>query len=431
MDKLEVYITGMPMIPASLLNALRRDALSLLTQRRLQAMLFHESERKYGGRHAGSVESDPADRLPVSVGENSTEPSETLYSEIRIREKSHENGAARDPRLRQAEGKESKFTGSRISLYFYDTEENGSKIAAVLERMKKMELMKLDATPVFDFFIPYRKFLQNAEWYIRGAEDLSCRLRSQRMTSDDEQIRPVNLIPYLPAIIKGFDEKKLQQDAARLSEFCRSGGVSAVSVANGGHISLFQKENGKNSRFAFPLWADENLHLFNLHAVSELTSKGIYRGVWSHELSDEDILRMLSSLSSESSAYGFFSEVTVYGRIPVMHTEHCVVGAASRRNKECSTREKRYYCRDGSYVLCDRKGETFPILTDCSVCRMELLSHRPQDRRDLFKRIRKRLPQCSAAARICIFDETEEEILQLIESILGVNVQRRRERRKK
>ena len=62
------------------------------------------------------------------------------------------------------------------------------------------------------------------------------------------------------------------------------------------------------------------------------------------------------------------TEVTVYGRLPLMISEHCVIGSEMAGKKNCNL------CMKTQFYLNDRKDEMFPIITDRSVCRMQILN---------------------------------------------------------
>ena len=100
-----------------------------------------------------------------------------------------------------------------------------------------------------------------------------------------------------------------------------------------------------------------------------------------------------------------------------MHTEHCVIGASGVKGAGCTAQRKKYRCRKGHYALQDRKNERFPIIADCSVCRMEILSHKTTDKIDLIKKIEKKYPDRMPAARICIYDETAEQVMRVLKEL--------------
>ena len=69
-------------------------------------------------------------------------------------------------------------------------------------------------------------------------------------------------------------------------------------------------------------------------------------------------------------------EVIVYGRQVVMSTHNCPIGLydANKNGKYCS---KRY--PKGKYTLLDRKGMSFPIVTDCENCVAHILNSKILD----------------------------------------------------
>lgn len=97
-------------------------------------------------------------------------------------------------------------------------------------------------------------------------------------------------------------------------------------------------------------------------------------------------------------------EMVVYGHIPVMTTEQCVIG----RQGGCP---KAGGSLAGDYKLIDRKDEAYPLLTNCKMCRMQILSSKPIVLANQMNRI-KRLPVDKL--RLIFTTETKSEIKKVI-----------------
>ncbi len=411
LNRCDVSVTGVPMVPSSVLNTLRRQALEELTEMRLQQMRQARPPRGDGEFRAPPEQTVP--RLPH--GKRKTE--------------------AADAGRRGAE--------SRICLYFFDTDSNEKKASEVLrilrEKMRRKNAQrksgpqepgrgtaagtKSAADPGIDVMIPYRRFLKNPSFFTEAAGDISGRTgcgtgadagNEESGSGESADQRRVRVVPYLPAVTRGFDIRKLEHDAARLEKLGSSGTIDAVLIAHAGQKSLFS--SGALLRFS-----DENFNISNKASVSGAFRSGIDRVMLSNELPDEDIAEILSDCGAGDSAGTEGVEIAVYGRIPVMYTEHCAVGMPAGRKRECGSNEKKYYCRQGEYFLRDRKGADFPVICDSSVCRMEILSHKISDRRNFLRvlsadRRIKRMP----SARIYIYDESPDLIGEIVESLSGI-----------
>ena len=421
LNRCNVSIEGAPMVPSSSLNALRRRALKMLTELRLQKM--QKIGRKEGIQPA-SPEAVPADdiRRPIR--------------------KRNIAGTEKPGKMRAA---------GRISLYFFDTDENETKALNVLnllgERMGKDEKQNKNCgekrfdgpergelaavSTVIDIMIPWRRFLKNPELFLKAAHSsgrpeecdgngLLCDEVSRERKIQKSRVR---IIPYLPAITKGYDHAVLRRDAARLEELKRSGRIDAVLIAQAGQRSLFS--DGGSAPYPgdgnIVCFGDENFNVFNMFSAADVLDSGIGRIMLSNELPDEDITEILSECSAENLGDMSELEILAYGRIPVMYTEHCTVGMPSDGRAACGDGEKKYYCRQGDYFLRDRKGADFPLICDCSVCRMEVLSHRVYDKRDLLRRILKAIHlRGMPAARVYIYNESAEQTVAIAESLTRI-----------
>ena len=100
---------------------------------------------------------------------------------------------------------------------------------------------------------------------------------------------------------------------------------------------------------------DFGLNLTNSRAASELRDLGLCSLTASFELT----LPQLRDLSKPLP-----TEMLVYGRLPLMLTENCLI---RNRTGECS-------CGAGPVKLIDRKGEEFRIVRDCGTCRSVVLN---------------------------------------------------------
>lgn len=102
---------------------------------------------------------------------------------------------------------------------------------------------------------------------------------------------------------------------------------------------------------------DYNLNIMNNEAIYQWVDQGATRVTTSAELAKEELECLNGPI-----------ETIVYGRLPVMTTEQCVLGNHKLCHKKNPT---------NNYSLRDRKGAIWPITTDCVGCKMQILMHEP------------------------------------------------------
>ena len=169
----------------------------------------------------------------------------------------------------------------------------------------------------------------------------------------EEFLKHKDKIVIEPPIINK-DEKELDEKLDKLSKM----GFTRLSVNN---IALFQKRE-------FELFGDFRLNLFNSNAIAFAAKQGLKTA----ELSPELNLAQIRALSADIE-----TEAIIYGRIPLMITENCVV-----RNRESCPCNKENY-------LTDRMNVKFPVIRDGESHRSVILNSKPlfmADRTDDIKR---------------------------------------------
>ena len=134
----------------------------------------------------------------------------------------------------------------------------------------------------------------------------------------------------LPRVWRDNNEPELRAMLEKAAQL----GVTHVMIGNIGHLSLVKD-------FSFTLVGDYGLNVFNSHAMDYLRQKGLSSACVSFELRFAQIRDLQKVLPAEA---------IVYGRLPLMITENCLVENA------CSCRP------DGPNYLSDRTGAQFPIL---------------------------------------------------------------------
>ena len=199
----------------------------------------------------------------------------------------------------------------------------------------------------------------------------------------------VEFCAALPRIYKDNEQEVL----LRFLEQAQEGGCSSVSIQNLGQIPLAE-------RLGIPIRGDFGLNVFNSRALFELRRWGLKSAAVSFELRHEQIRDLEKALPCEA---------IVYGRLPLMITENCLIANQLR----CSAGHLAGHCKKPHH-LTDRKGEDFPILSVFG-CRSEL-----ENSKILFLAGKREYHRCGLAyARLRFTTETPEECVRILEAYLG------------
>ena len=139
------------------------------------------------------------------------------------------------------------------------------------------------------------------------------------------------------------------------------------------------------------LIANYNLNIANNYSARKLKDYNFSKYTISPELEKETI----SNLENKEIE----KEVIVYGRSLLMNTEYCVIGSY----KNCDRK-----CKQGKFVLKDRLGFEFPVYTDTFNCNNYIYNSKITsiEWKDLN----------TNNIRIDILEETEDEIIKIIET---------------
>jgi len=139
------------------------------------------------------------------------------------------------------------------------------------------------------------------------------------------------------------------------------------------------------------LLGGERLNVTNKETAEVLSSFGFSRVTLSCELNLKEILQITNSTHVPT-------ELIVYGRLPVMLMENCVIKSAYRCTKG-----------EGHFELLDRKGERFPLI--CENCRNVLLNSVPLYMADKMEDL---LKTNAEVFRLMFTTETKEECKNVI-----------------
>lgn len=185
------------------------------------------------------------------------------------------------------------------------------------------------------------------------------------------------VIPYLNTITKDNKYNKIKSDS--------------ILLGNLEHLNIFKEIKNKYCDFSF--------NVFNSYTCKILKNKFDVKGInLSFELNLDEIKNVKTDLETE---------VTVYGRLPLMVSEHCVIGSEMMGRKECNM------CQKAGFSLKDRKGESFPIITDRKTCRMQILNSKILFASEIKKELESRVDYF----RAYFFDEDTNERRRVLKAI--------------
>ena len=153
-----------------------------------------------------------------------------------------------------------------------------------------------------------------------------------------------NVCAVLPRIAHDGDLQKL----VRAMQALRGVGIDQILAGNLGHL-VAASECGMQVR------GDFGLNLYNSYAMVSAREMELLSACVSFEMT----LPQIRDLSKEVPA-----EMLIYGRLPLMVTENCLIKG---RTGECS-------CHLTGTKLTDKTGADFPIIKDGNSCRSILLN---------------------------------------------------------
>ena len=177
-----------------------------------------------------------------------------------------------------------------------------------------------------------REPLRSAVFYSPEQITPSARAYFDRIYLPIDQESPHANGVILPAVLFQRDLPVL---SLRLAELKKKG-VKYALVGNLGHLQAVKKSG------LSPM-GDFRLNITNRETVCQLEQLGISCSVLSPELT-----------LPQARDVGGNTAITVYGRIPLMTLEKCVI----REIADCNT------CGANKAVLCDRMGAKFPVLRE-------------------------------------------------------------------
>lgn len=175
---------------------------------------------------------------------------------------------------------------------------------------------------------------------------------------DRAHSKNTELVAVLPRISRKAEMRRLVKAVENLEKTQ----IDGYLIGNLGQVSLLKSSNKKK-------FADFSLNVMNAHSIKVLEENGLTGVTLSPELTLKEIRKLSNKNNIEK-------EIIVYGYLPLMETEYCVLGGTSGRrgNEERCTNE----CKGNTYYgLLDRKGKTFPVISNGKTCTSLILNSQP------------------------------------------------------
>ncbi|GAA0123933.1 U32 family peptidase [Clostridium faecium] len=173
--------------------------------------------------------------------------------------------------------------------------------------------------------------------------------------------------------------------------------IKGIVTSNLGIISRFK---GKIS-----IIGDYKLNIFNSYS-GEFYNQYLDGASISVELNNKEINSIVKNTN-------IASQIIVYGKYELMVSEYCVIGSTFGGKSVCSN--CNINCAKGDYVLKDRKGEEFKVLTD-KYCRSHIFNNVPVN---LIPNIKELKKNNIKSFRVDFIDEDynkTKEILDIVKS---------------
>ena len=218
----------------------------------------------------------------------------------------------------------------------------------------------------------------------------------QRESKLLELTKKYKVFIYMPTIIKANYKNILNNlvetsiDKFHISGFVLSNLSSAILM----------KELEKKYPNRFTYVANYTLNTYNSYTLQELTDLGFHRVTLSPELDKNSLLTL-------SKSTNIAKEMVIYGRLPIMSMNYCLLGKTNHCYPTCGTQCQE---KDSFFYLKDRLGFLFPVIPDniqtvTTIFNSKIFSASCHD-----------FPSCNYF-RICILNEKVSEINHILQQV--------------
>ena len=132
--------------------------------------------------------------------------------------------------------------------------------------------------------------------------------------------------------------------------------IKGFILSNISHILLLEKFF-KNKKLNFI--ANYTFNIFNYETIKQLKNLGLTGITISPEL-DKRTISNLCDINNLYDIYNFRRELIIYGKIPLMNLNYCLLGNSNKCYPECDAKCKK----ENNYYLKDKINFNFRIISD-------------------------------------------------------------------
>lgn len=162
-----------------------------------------------------------------------------------------------------------------------------------------------------------------------------------------------NLYIYLPTIMRNYYINMLSNKIQKILSTYKIEGFVISNIGNLNLISELLKENKISNTYKYI--GNYTLNVFNNYSINELSKLNINTITISPELNENDFNNLQK---------GFCYELIVYGKIPIMNINYCLLSKNNKCLKEC----KKMCMQNNKYYLNDRLDFKFELIPDYGDC---------------------------------------------------------------
>ena len=162
-----------------------------------------------------------------------------------------------------------------------------------------------------------------------------------------------NLYIYLPTIMRNYYINMLSNKLQKILSTYKIEGFVISNIGNLNLISKLLKDNKTSNTYKYI--GNYTLNVFNNHSINELSKLNLSTITISPELNESDFNNLQKN---------FCYELIVYGKIPIMNINYCLLSKNNKCLKEC----KKMCMQNNKYYLNDRLGFKFELIPDFGDC---------------------------------------------------------------
>lgn len=303
----------------------------------------------------------------------------------------------------------------KISVLFYNIDNDGLDMLMKINQSNDLNIDRI--------YLPFKFFLKHtSKNAIRTLEGRTLKdiiqLNKSNKQNECNERRKTEFFVWLPSITRGNYDSLIKRILPEIIDL----GIDGVLTGNVGTMEYVRHLSSD-----IKLACDYSYNIFNSYTAETLYEADADSLTLSYELTLEQIDNMSRVL--ENKGIKKDKEIVVYGRIPLMITEYCPVGAINdksftdrssgsslnddgilNKGTTCATCVSRS-CTKGAYFLQDRMKEHFPLYNDRIDCRTTIFNSKVLFMAD-------NMDQISRAGadilRLNIWDESIDEVVELI-----------------